>query len=101
LEFTNNIIAADFNSIIGIKYLIDAVYGFNSSSISEQVQYVQQCLHTTKVKTMWMAAHVANFPVTSEQKRYWKVNMCRIKENLGSRKIVAQVFHEVKQKKKK
>jgi len=49
-----------------------------------------------------MAAHIANFPVTSEQvNRCWKEDMCWIKGNLRSRKVDAHLFDEVRIKKKK
>jgi len=51
-SYSHQIIPADIDNIINITYRIDAVYGFNSSGIPELVQYVQQCLHTTKERTM-------------------------------------------------
>jgi hypothetical protein len=47
-SYNHQVSPADINNIINSTYSIDAVYGFNSSGISELVQYVQQCLHTTK-----------------------------------------------------
>jgi hypothetical protein len=101
--YSQRIIPANINNIIiDITYRIDAVYGLNSSGISELVHYVQQCLHTTKERTIWMAGQITNFPVTPEQvKRYWKEDMCWIKGNLRSRKVDAHLFDEVREKKKK
>jgi len=101
-SYSHQIINADIDNIIMITYRMDAVYGLNSSDISELVQYVHQCLHTTKQRMMWMASHIANFPITSEQvKRYWKDDLCWIKGNLESRKVDAHLFDEVRIKKKK
>jgi len=63
-SYNHKVIPAYIKNIINSTYRIDAVYGFNSSGISELVQYVQQCLHTTKERTMWIAALISNFPAT-------------------------------------
>jgi len=101
-SYNHQIVPAEINNIIDITYHIDAVDGFNSSCISELVRYIQQCLHTTKDRTMWLAAHITNFPVSSEQiKRYWKEDMCWINRYLRLRKIDSPLFVEVKETKKK